>query len=473
MSRVVPRRPSSPRALRRSSAGFTLIELTVSLVAGLIVALAVATLSREATASFHEEVRISAAEAGLRTAVDRLRADLQRAAFMSTSNIQIEPMIGKAFDQPNVAAAAPAGIKGLQSVHLTAGSSTLNATNGLDLDTTNNLTPASIDITGNLTSTEQFETQGPFPSGACCRFNLTLTSAAMFRVLASNDAGAPSGQAAEELRAIFQPVAATNTTSQFLVRVTDLMGRSQYLLTCPGQAAAGIEPGPPLVPYVLTTACPSTTSEKNQFQNTGNDPLRINPVVTARWQIVGPTGTGDKVPTQDINGLDNKTLSAGRDPSKYDLLRSYLDGSTGAVIDETSEVLAEYAVDLDFAFAVDTTADTTGAAPNIQTFDFGDPANQTVADTVATGTITAGGKADHVEPQRIRSVRFRLATRAAQGDRTASIPVQTMGDGGGGTFLYRYCLTAGGCSGNTLLQWARVRTLVGEVSLPNQQQAFY
>ena len=42
---------------RTSRSGFTLIELTVALVAGLIVALGIMALSREATRTFHDEVR--------------------------------------------------------------------------------------------------------------------------------------------------------------------------------------------------------------------------------------------------------------------------------------------------------------------------------------------------------------------------------------------------------------------------------
>jgi hypothetical protein len=34
-------------------------------------------------------------------------------------------------------------------------------------------------------------------------------------------------------------------------------------------------------------------------------------------------------------------------------------------------------------------------------------------------------------------------------------------------------MTPTGCTGTSLLQWARVRTLVGEVALTNQQQAFF
>ena len=81
---------------RRYNSGFTLIELMVSLIAGLAVALAVVALSTEATATFHEEARTAAAEMALRTAAERLRSDLQRAAYMSTGNIQTDPYIAHA-----------------------------------------------------------------------------------------------------------------------------------------------------------------------------------------------------------------------------------------------------------------------------------------------------------------------------------------------------------------------------------------
>ena len=41
-------------------------------------------------------MRSSAAEANLRTAIDRLRADLGRAGYMSTGNIATDPLIAKA-----------------------------------------------------------------------------------------------------------------------------------------------------------------------------------------------------------------------------------------------------------------------------------------------------------------------------------------------------------------------------------------
>ena len=76
--------------LKRTQArGFTLVELMVSLVAGLIVTIAVVGLARAATTTFFEAARISTVEANVRTAAERLRQDLSRASYMSTGNIKL------------------------------------------------------------------------------------------------------------------------------------------------------------------------------------------------------------------------------------------------------------------------------------------------------------------------------------------------------------------------------------------------
>ena len=65
-------------------------------------------------------------------------------------------------------------------------------------------------------------------------------------------------------------------------------------------------------------------------------------------------------------------------------------------------------------------------------------------------------------PHLIRSVRFRIAVRAAVNDRTNNIA--SPGEG----YIYRYCIDVP-CTG-TEPRYARVRTLTGEVALPNQQR---
>jgi prepilin-type N-terminal cleavage/methylation domain-containing protein len=457
----------SRRRLRQQS-GFTLIELTVSLVAGLIVALGIMTLSKEATRTFNEEARGSAAEATLRTAIDRLRGDLQRGAYMSTANIMADPMIAVAPGQStviNVGAAVP-GIKHLAAINLTVGGSLAN--NGIPLSTaqTPALAPDSFDVAGNMTTTEQFEVQMIVPTTSnCTQVLLSPASAAMYRVAA---AGMGTPAAAQELRNVFQPVPAAMTT-QFMVRLVDTTGHTQYLATCPGANAAGFTGTQPWV-SIDTADTPIQTAAQTGTQGGISGycvGCIINPVQIVRWEIT--TATLEKTnQTQYATGLDNLATNYGTiDPNKYDLMRTYVDATWHPVY-ATSEVVAEYAVDLKLAFSVDTT--TLGDQfPSITTFAFDDAADNKVWGQDVSTVVPAIA---NVGPQRIRSARVRLATRAAQPDRTMNIAVNNFGVQ---EFMYRYCVnTVPSCATNDqTLRWARARTVTAEVALPNQAQDFF
>jgi hypothetical protein len=71
------------------------------------------------------------------------------------------------------------------------------------------------------------------------------------------------------------------------------------------------------------------------------------------------------------------------------------------------------------------------------------------------------------QPQRIRSVRIRLSTRSPFGDRGAPL---TAPDG----YQMRYCTKIAGCTTSVdSKDFARMRTLSTEVSLPNQGRLFF
>ncbi|HLK40896.1 MAG TPA: hypothetical protein VKU41_29285 [Polyangiaceae bacterium] len=475
-----PRLPRSVIARRRRRrAGFTLVELTVSLLAGLLVAIAIVGLSKEATRSFHEEVRASAAEASLRTAIDRLRADLARASYMSTANIFADPRIAHVLGGPNVAANTAAtypGIGKLQGVRLYEGSPAQNSALGLTLSSWNGaIAPDKIEIAGNMTGSEQFEIQGitPLAAGGTCTTILLSTQPAAYRVLnnnnATNEAGVntPTAAADTEMANLFHP--SSDLARQFIVRIVDNAGCTQYLPTCKGVQTAGLVLNGAFQPYVLVTGAPIMATDAGTVcgvQGNAAGQGFVNPVQVVRWEILGPAPTGaDQEPQQDVTALGNQftgVAEAGAgDPNKYDLTRMYLDAA-GNVVPDTEEVVAEYAVDLDFAFTVDTSVDTTGGTPTLTTYDFdsnGDTHNQLAADDATTGT----------KPQRIRSIRVRLVTRAAQADRSVNIPLTD----GGVPYIYRYCLQPGGCNSTTALQWARARTVTTEVALRNQARYFY
>jgi prepilin-type N-terminal cleavage/methylation domain-containing protein len=455
------RRRRGARARAGSERGFTLVELTVSLVAGLIVAMGIVALSREATRTFHEEVRSSAAEATLRTAIDRLRADLQRAGYMSTGNISGDPMIAKAPGQTNWAnyGTGMAGIQRLASIRFLPGGSLKN---GLPLSAVQNpaLSPDAIEIGGNMSSAEQFEVEliQP-PSGNCQRILLSAVSASMFRVTPVGDT-----QPAQELRNVFQPVPATLST-QFMVRLVDDTGHEQFLATCPEAAAAGYAGTQPYV-EIDATSTPIQTAQQTKtnggVSGYASGRALVNPVQIVHWEIASATQEG----AAEQAALDNVSTQFGAvDPNKYDLVRSYVD-ALGNVVPQSSEIVAEYAVDLGFAFSVD--QGTSATSPAIVTYAFGDNKNSLWSQDVTHQTVpyTPG-------PQRIRAVRTRLVTRTQLPDRAANVPVTPAWTND--PYLYRYCVNPNpSCLTNDgALRWARTRTVTTEVSLPNDARNFF
>jgi prepilin-type N-terminal cleavage/methylation domain-containing protein len=445
------------RCPRRGSAraGFTLIELTVALVAGLVVALAIVALSKEATTTFHDEMRSSAAEATLRTAVDRLRADLNRAAFMSTANVVRDPWVA------TPAGVAPAfatfnGIARLAGIRLADQGSLLKTPKSADQSPA--LAPDALEIGGNMTSVEQFDIQtvDVNTGNNCARITVSSNSPALYRIGALGGAGGPVPEA---LTNIFQPVAG----SQFIVRIVDDAGCSQFLPTCPGNLPAGFTGGTWFVDVdeAVQVLTPSITHTRCGITPTPGH-AKVNPVQIARWEIVGAADE----PAWYTTALGRQAQTAGTDPAKYDLVRSWVDAN-GTPIPSSMEIVAEYAVDLDFAFSVENGIFVVGngvaGTPSLLTFPFDSPLSAPWADI---GNLANPNN----RPERIRIVRARVATRTALPDRAVNLPV---GSPPTDSFLYRYCLVPPCGTTDGTPRWARVRTLTAEVALHNQSGAFY
>jgi hypothetical protein len=331
------------------------------------------------------------------------------------------------------------------------------------------LKPDAIDIAGNMTSAEEFEVQLVEPAnGNCQRVLLAMTSPAIYRIAPGGDAG--STQPAQELRNVFQPVPATLST-QFVVRIVDDTGRSQYVATCPEASAAGFDnAGNPYVDIDATNT-PILTSQQTGtvggISGYASGRAWVNAVHVVHWEITTATAEGTST-AQYAKALGNLPTAYGTiDLNKYDLVRSYVDMATGQTIPQTTELIAEYAVDLDFAFSVD--AGLNPAQPAIKTLAFGDPDNAAKYAPLDLSTPLALGQG----AQRIRSVRARIATRTALGDRTVNIPVTALS--ANDTYMYRYCInTSPSCDTNDgTNRWARVRTITTEVAMPNQSRSFY
>ena len=441
--------------MRRARArGFTLVELMVSLVAGLLVALAVFAISKDATATFHEEARTATAEMSLRVAAERVRNDVARAGFLSTPNIWVDHDLAYNVNNLRVSPGAPIGMQTLQGLRLIPRDASVAPLTGANPEIVNQGGLVGIELTGNMTSTDIYAVRSIVPGGGCGGYQITLQadSPSMWRVMSSPD---PQ----ETLRGIFQPVQQV----QFLVRVEDLMGKSQYVQMCANNPVSIVGNGVAAV-VTVDVASGGATQLLDASQTNGNGGSQgqctgcvINPVHTVRYEVrkLAPMQNTSDGPYQTMQ----PTVGLGA-TNKYDLVRSYRDLDGNQV--GTTEVVAEYAVDLSIALSADLNPGNTQLRP-LTVYTFPDPQNMLIA-----GPVTpVGGVA---RPERLRSARIRVSTRAAIADRTADLiapaanPVQ-------GLYPLRYCLTDTGCIPGSP-HWARMRSMITEVSLPNHAKSF-
>jgi Tfp pilus assembly protein PilW len=416
------------------SRGYSLVELMVALLAGLVVAMGVVGLSRVATNTFHEEMRISTSEMAIRLASDRLRADLGRASFMSSPNVAFDPLKTTPTANGGTVVAASdydahkKGIVRLAGVDYEADGSYAAAPAALrDLFDLNGLRPDSIVLGGNFTTADEYIVQSTTQNaGACNGGTITLSkdSAATLRITNAVDGSLKSdAEATAALLSAFQPVGGR----KFLARIVDDTGHSQYLVLCKEGHASVAGVVTISIEAVTQIARSGETGTRGGVTGFGVGRFTVNPIQMVRWAI-----------SADIT----------EPATKSNLTRVWLDalGNNAG----KPEVVAEFAVDLEFAFAV---MDKAQVLPGLQqrTFAFGNAGNAAWASL--PGTTDVG-------PHAVRSVSFRLAVRGSTPDRDQNIPSTSPG------YLYRYSLSA---DGN---QFARVRTITSEVHLPNQLRQF-
>ncbi len=434
--------------------GFTLIEITVALVAGLFVAMALMTLAKELGASFQEETRVASTESALRAGINRLRSDLQRTSFMSTGNIRDDVEIARdATSRMQLGPLAEEyhGLRALAGLHLMPGAE-------LPLSNINRIAPDSLVIGGNFTTTDVFPVEDFTRSARCDEFILWGSSPAIARATAG------LATAPERVRALNQLFQPAGENAQFLVRFTDRHGLSVYVPTCREMPAIEYNGAQQFVLRVTAGMMLDTVQTDGHGGWSGQEirEASVNPVQIVQWIIQSwDQLSGNEQAAYAVLGV------AVERPTKYYLMRRYLnlrDGLTGVGI---GELISEFAVDLRFSFTVDRSNG--GGRPILDVFDFdevrGDQNNANWA-----GRIDGRAGVPNMQPpgpQRIRSVKVRLSVRAALADRSADLGVNTPRDG-----HVRYCLNVDGCRPGWL-EWARVRNVMTEVALPNQAHFFY
>jgi len=148
---------------------------------------------------------------------------------------------------------------------------------------------------------------------------------------------------------------------------------------------------------------------------------------------VSPQVTGDGLP-----GTIGRT----------ELVRTEL-AADNTEIATSTELVAEYAVDMRFGITVSTKVNTTNYSPTVTTYPFGDASVYTIANDIAHGGT----------PELIRAVQVRLSTRSRAPDRDTALP--TGPDGRSLRFLIDP-------TGAIQPPYARMRTVYANVALPNQ-----
>jgi type II secretory pathway pseudopilin PulG len=394
---------------------FTLIELMVAITAGLFVAIAAFALARQGSRFFQQEARIANAQFSATLGFDRLRADIARAGFLSTANVQRDP-----FRCGSTATWPSPGMPSLAAVRIVA------ATPVAAQDTPNGLAPDQITLSGGYSSVEMFPVRAfdVVPGG---QFRVTLQQ--------NNGAYARSGLGAGE-----GGVAATLFQAGRVLRILDGTGHYEYGAI----AATGIDSTGSVT--VTLKSNPDIAFKRNAGATCGAEGLGVgmqaNVVNTIRYEI------------RDVKSLDipefrplfNTSATAPGDEKRFELVRVELD-STGAEMPGSLELVAEYAVDLRFGLTVATTG---GVDTSLAEFPFGDANIYNYAFDVATNPTAVG-------PERIRAVRARLTVRSREADRTAPVPAPAGAPPGS---LFRYSMGDGGT-------YARARSLTADIQLPN------
>jgi prepilin-type N-terminal cleavage/methylation domain-containing protein len=398
------RRTHAPRLGLRTGAtvrGFTLVELMVALSGGLFLSAIVFALSRDSTRFYQQETRIASATLAGLVGFERLKSDIQRAGYLSTPNIQRDPRV---LERPT--SASPLAIQQLASLRITPNTPNLasNASYAANISAGQTITPDQLLLSGSYIVADEF----PIAHTDGTSITLQVNTPPMARL-------GYIGASTASQDALIANVFAVGK----VVRVVDRGGRMQF-------SSISAVTGSPRPVITLATAIQGLGG-----YGTGGS---INIVNIVRYQIRDLQADGDARWTP----LFAASAAAPGEASRTELVREELNAA-GQVIAGSSDIVAEYAVDLDLSISGQLAAGTPGLVRSVP----GDTNFATFFQAAAVGD----------RPQGVRSVRVRLGVRSREADRPANIT--------GGTGVYRFKV-------GTNDGWARVRNFQAEVSLPNQ-----
>lgn len=420
-----------PQALRRlGSRGFTLIELMVALSAGLFLSIFVFMLTRDVSRFFQSESRLSDATMSAVIGFERLKADIARAGFLASPNLNRDP--GRCPRPPTpLVGGGWAGVPALANMgllHIFQGDGDASLTTALPFFTANpSLNPDRLRLYGNYQTADQFPVRTVGPQGNAVPIYLEPRSGALIRL--GYDPTAPTALAV--IQNAF-PIGRA-------LRLVNAEGEEQYSIISGVTVDAGT-----LAPVVTV----NWTQLEIRYQSTQG--------------TCGIRGVGGEVLVNVVNIIDYRlddvvrqspayqdlAIQGGEDVGRADLVREEINPVTGVAFAGSQQIVAEYAVD----FRLGLTAVTNAATRALTRYAENDPAIINFATPIAAPQPNQG-------PHFIRAVRPRLSVRTRAADRGGDMPAGTPG-------LYRVALGNGG-------QFARVRSLSATVATRNARGALW
>jgi hypothetical protein len=405
---------------RGAERGFTLGELMVAMVGAMFIGIAVFSLAKYSSSFYTRESRV--ADATLQSVVgfERLRSDIARAGFLGTPNIVKDPRLcGDPADD-----SWPAWLSRLSSV--TIEEVPPEQLNGSDIEL-NGIEPRRVILSGSYVSADQFEVRTIFNTDPV---KIVLEPAS----LGMANLGYPAAQTPETLSRVFQPGRA--------LRIVDEVGKIQFAVIA--SVSGGAEPA------ITLASAPALQFRATSPLNCGVGDLgagyTVNVVNIIRYDV------------QDLTGDSHfkamfKSPGPSYDATRREIVREEL-GVDGEPIEGTRELIAEYAMDMNFALLVER-----DRISRLQRF-------------TGAGTDAFAGDPSTVElavtgPQMIRGVQAWLSVRSQEADRNVRLSVETAN---ANTSMLRARVLPGDDSDPFPAQppFARVRTLQSLVNLNNQ-----
>ncbi len=433
---------------RARCGGFTLVELMVSITGGLFVSIAVFMLAKQSTNLYQSEGRAGNATLGSIVGFERLRQDVERAAFLSTPMIRRDPKI---CGNPIGNSAWPDYLRHLQGVMITP-ADPATVPNVL---AKNGSKPDEITLAGSYSSDEKFFAD-TITSGGNGGDIVTLESdkGGLAKLGYIGLAADPDKQKAL-LEGVFKQGRA--------LRIVDKSnGKESY-----GTIASVTGGSPPTIILKAGAGGPPLIFRSGSALQCGIAGAArssvVNVVNIVHYALRDMSLRPNYQPLFDNSGFG----PANENQKRAELVREELD-TAGAPIADTEEIVTEFAVDLKFGVTVGHVISGTTQVSKLETIPPGDVNVAAWAGdtTLVTAPAAAMPPASPPAPQLVRAVRIRLGVRSREADRATNL------DGGVGMpmapGLYRIGTDPAGGG-----PFARVRTLQADVALRNQQGATF